>query len=110
MSTFKYPPQAANGKLLLSENYTKEAIIQAVQTRYGERVFRNRYGNDIDEFSIVRDLSSLLLDLEEAIINSTQEYRPISFSLTGDISTEGVVSVHIEYDNEERTQNITVTL
>lgn len=110
MSSFKYPPTAANGKLVLSDNGTKEAIIQAIQTRYGERVLRNRYGSDLDEFLVVSDLTAVLLDLEQAIIDSTQEYLPISLGISVEISDDGTISVYIEFDDDERTQTISLKL
>lgn len=110
MSSFKYPPQAANGKLVISNNATAEAISQAVQTRYGERVLRNKYGNDLDEFMVFTDLSTILQNLQEAIVDSTQEYRPISLALTGSIGDNGVISVNIEYDDDERTRTINIQL
>lgn len=110
MSQFKYPPQAANGKLLLSEDYTKEAIVQAIQTRHGERVLRNRYGNDLDEFSLVSDISTVLAELEESIIDSTYEYLPLSLAISGEVNDDGTMSVDIEFDDDQRTQNISLRI
>lgn len=110
MATLKYPLQVANGGLLLSDDATAEAIISAIQTRYGERILRNTYGNDLDEFTNTNDLSRLLAELEEAIINSTLDYRPLSIFLEGSIGDFGTVSITVEYEDTERTGTITIKL
>lgn len=111
-TTFKYPPEAANGKLLVSEGTeaTKEAIVQAVQTKYGERVFRSSYGNDIDEFTVIQDLEETLGELRTAIADSTAEYRPLSLSVTGEIGDDGRLDVLILFDDESRVQTLTIRI
>lgn len=112
MSTFKYPPEAANGKLLTSEDAeaTKEAIMQAVQTKYGERVFRSSYGNDIDEFLVIQDLEAVLSELKDSIAESTEDYRPLFLAVTGDIKDDGRVDVLIQFEDNRVLQTITTTL
>ena len=110
MTTFKYPPQAANGKLILSDNATAEAISSAIQTRYGERVLRNTYGNNLDEFVVTSDLSAMLAEMQEAIIASTIAYRPLSLAVSGFIDNEGHTNITVNYDDDERTNTLTVKL
>lgn len=110
MTTIRYPVQAANGKLILSDNATAEAITSAIQTRYGERVFRNAYGNNLDEFTTTNDLSTLLTEMQSAIINSTTDYRPLSLSVNGYIDDYGSTVITVNYDDDERTNTITVKL
>ena len=110
MTTLKYPPQAANGKLMLSDNDTAEAILSAIQTRYGERVFRNTYGNDLDVFVVTGDIASLLVELREAIIASTIDYLPLSLAVSGYLDENGNTIITVDYDDDERTKTITVKL
>lgn len=112
MTSFKYPPQAANGKLVVSDtaDATKEAILQAVQTKYGERVFRSSYGNGVDEFTVVADLQATLDDLQQAIVDSTADYRPLFLNVTGEIRDDGRINILIEFDDETRIQTLTTVL
>ena len=110
MTTFKYPPEAANGKLVLSDRASSEAIISAIQTRHGERVLRNTYGNNLDEFVSINDLSSILAELHESIINSTRDYRQMSLAVGGFIDDDGHTRITVEYDDDQRNNTLTVTL
>jgi phage baseplate assembly protein W len=110
MSTFKYPVQAANGSLVLSSNYVGEAIISAIQTKHGERVFRNRYGNSVEELSVTNDLSTTLTQMTEAVIDSTYEYQPLSLSISGYIGDDGLAIIDVEYEDDQRLQNFTINL
>jgi phage baseplate assembly protein W len=110
MATFKYPVQAANGGLVLSDNYVGEAIISAIQTKQGERVFRNRYGNSVEELSVTNDLSSTLAQMTEAVIDSTSEYQPLSLSISGYIGDDGLTIIDVEYSDDQRLQNFTINL
>jgi hypothetical protein len=110
MSTFRYPVGAANGKLLLSDSPVAEAIRQAIQTRYGERVFRNTYGSDVEEFSLVTDLDRILAELTEGIIDSTEDYQPLSINLAGYIDDDGYCQISVEYDDGTGTQDLNIQL
>jgi hypothetical protein len=111
MATIKYPVQAANGKLLLSNNAVAEAIISVIQTRYGERVFRNSYGNDLDELRTVSDIDATLADILECIIAGTIEYQPLSISVDGYIDDLGLASIAVEYRQDgDRPQTINLKI
>jgi hypothetical protein len=110
MVTFRYPVGVANGKLLLSDSPVAEAIRQAIQTRYGERVFRNTYGSDVEEFSLITDLDRILAELTEAILDSTEDYQPLSIYLTGYIDDDGYCQISVEYDDGTGTQDLNIQL
>lgn len=110
MTTFRYPPQAANGKLSVSDNATAEAITSAIQTRLGERVFRNTYGSNLDEFTVTNDLSQMLADLQEAIVSSTLTYQPLSLAVNGYVDDDGITVVTVEYDDSQKTDTVVVKI
>jgi phage baseplate assembly protein W len=110
MATFKYPIQAANGSLVLSDRYVGEAIISAIQTKQGERVFRNRYGNSVEELSTTNDLSSVLAQMNVAVMDSTSEYQPLSLSLSGYIDDSGQTVIDVEYSDDQQQENVNLTL
>jgi phage baseplate assembly protein W len=112
MATLKYPLSAANGELLLSQDdrATVEAITQVLQTKHGERVFRNYFGSDLSEFDVISDLSSVLGTLELSIANNLNEYTPLSLALEGSVDDSGVVSVYVEYQDSDQLNMATVTL
>lgn len=108
MSSLKYPPQAEHGKLMLSDNAVVEAIISAIQTRYGERVLRNAYGNDLDEFTVTSDLSSMLIEMQEAVAASTVDYLPLLLAISGDLDEDGNTVITVNFDDDIRIETITV--
>lgn len=110
MTTFKYPIQAVNGTLVLSEDSNREAILQVVQTRYGERVLRNTYGTDLDEFQVVQSLEDIAQEVEQAIIDGTEEYKPLVVAVNSNIADDGTMYLDIEFDDDARTQNLTVKI
>jgi phage baseplate assembly protein W len=112
MATIKYPLTAANGKLLLSQDdrATVEAITQVIQTRQGERVLRNYFGSDLNELDTLSDLSSVLATLEASISNGLSEYTSLAVGLEGSVDDDGVVTVYVEYQDNDQLSTATVTL
>jgi hypothetical protein len=110
MTTIKYPLQAANGKLLLSDNANVEAITQVIQTKQGERVLRNTYGTDLNELDTIGDLSTVLGSLSRSIAAGTTEYLPLAIGLEGSVTDEGIVNVYVEYQDDQELNTLTVQL
>jgi phage baseplate assembly protein W len=101
MTSFAYPPQAANGRLVLSDNAAAEAIRSAIQTKLGERILRNTYGSDVDELTTATDLDVVLAQLQEAILDSCAEYLPLAITLSGSILESGQTEIQILYNDTE---------
>lgn len=102
MTTFKYPLQAANGKLVLSDNDSAEAIMQVLQTRKGERVLRNTFGTEIEELTTITELGTTLGVIENDIRSATEEYQPLEVSLEGSLYDDGSAQINVQY-----TDNLT---
>lgn len=99
MTTFKYPLQAANGKLVLSNNPNPEAILHVLQTRKGERVLRNRFGTEVEELTTVVELGAVLGSLENDISQATEEYEPLEVNLEGYLSNDGTAQITCLYSD-----------
>lgn len=95
MTTVKYPLQAANGDIMLSPDSraTTEAVLSALQTRKGERVWRNNYGSDLEEFQLVSNLPSVLQQLKQDVVYSTTSYPQYTLELQGSINEDGQMDV-----------------
>lgn len=99
MSTFKYPFQAANGGLVISDNASAEAIMQVLQTRKGERVMRNTFGTEVEELTTIAELGTTLGIIETDINNATEEYQPLEVVLNGSIYDDGSAQVQVYYSD-----------
>lgn len=100
MTTFKYPLQAANGKLVLSDNASAEAIMQVLQTRKGERVLRNTFGTEVEELTTIAELGTTLGTLEQDIIDATEEYQPLEVNLEGSLYDDGSAQIQCYYSDD----------
>lgn len=110
MATFKYPPSAANGKLLLSQDANREAIMSAVQTKHGERVFRAGYGNGVDELRTISDLSELMQQLEDDVYESVADYQPLAIAVNGSPSDDGQIDLYLVYEDENQVSSLSIKL
>jgi phage baseplate assembly protein W len=97
MTTFKYPVEAANGNLVLSNNPSAEAIKQVIQTRKGERVMRNYFGTEVEELITITELGTTLGTMEQDIENATDEYQPLNVTLEGSVFDDGSASINVYY-------------
>ncbi len=106
--TFKYPPSAANGKLLLSSDANREAIFSAIQTKNGERVYRAGYGNDLDELRTISDLTEVITRMEADVYDSLGDYQPLAISIEGNPSEDGQINLYLLYEDNEQQGNIEI--
>lgn len=107
-NTFKYPPSAANGKLLLSSDANREAIFSAIQTKNGERVYRAGYGNDLDELRTIPDLSEVILRLEDDVNDSLGDYQPLAISINGSPSEDGQIDLYLLYEDDQESNTLEI--
>lgn len=99
MTTFKYPLQAANGKLLLSDKPNAEAILQVLSTRKGERVLRNTFGTEVEELTTIAQLGTTLGTIENDIRGATLEYEPLEVTLEGALYDDGSAQITCYYSD-----------
>lgn len=99
MPTFKYPLQAANGKLVISNNASAEAIRQVLQTRKGERVMRNTFGTEVEELVTIAELGTTLGTIEQDIREATEEYEPLEVELEGSLYDDGSAQITVLYSD-----------
>lgn len=110
MPTFKYPVEAANGGLVLSDNPSAEAIKQVIQTRKGERVMRNYFGTEVDELVTLTALGTTLGTMERDIEAATDEYQPLDVVLEGSLYDDGSASINVFYTDSMTEDNFSTRL
>lgn len=111
-----YPLSHDNGDLVITDNYVelvRQAIVHSIQTIKGELVWTPGYGRDWLVFDSSFDTARILAKLRASIAKGLEGYSGVSFSLLGGWTSEGELTVVVNYftpDSDPSTTTVVLDL